>query len=70
MASGVSLSELARQLGRAKSGLHKLAKAKQIPQLDDGSFDVDAVRSALDSNLDPARKAVHEPVHRSAFTGR
>lgn len=66
---GVSLSELARQLGRAKSGLHKLAKAKQIPQLSDGSFDVAAVQAALEKNVDPARKpvpeAVHQPVHRS-----
>ena len=69
MGDGVSLSELARQLGRAKSGLHKLAKAKQIPQLGDGTFDVEAVRKALETNLDPARKAgqkpVHETVHRS-----
>ena len=65
MSTGISLSELARQLGRAKSGLHKLAKAKQIPQLDDGTFDLAAVRSALDKNLDPARKAPSQAVHRS-----
>jgi hypothetical protein len=74
MGDGVSLSELARQLGRAKSGLHKLAKAKQIPQLGDGTFDVEAVRKSLEKNLDPARSAgqkpVHEAVHRSPASER
>ena len=71
MADGISLSELARQLGRAKSGLHKLAKSGQIPQRPDGTFDLAAVRAALESNLDPARKAaVHEPVHRSPKSER
>lgn len=66
MEKGISLSELARQLGRAKSGLHKLAAKGQIPQRDDGKFDLDAVRSALASNTDPSRQgeaftAVHHP---------
>jgi hypothetical protein len=52
MEKGISLSELARQLGRAKSGLHKLAAKGQIPQRDDGKFDLDAVRSALASNTE------------------
>jgi hypothetical protein len=65
MAAGVSLSELARQLGRAKSGLHKLAGRGQIPKLPDGTFDVEAVRRALEANTDPARQpgvftSVHE----------
>ena len=65
MADGVSLSELARRLGRAKSGLHKLAHRGQIPKLPDGTFNVEAVRAALDANTDPARQpgvftAVHE----------
>lgn len=62
MPEGLSLSALARRLGRAKSGLHKLARAGQIPTLADGSFDEGEVRAALERNLDPARRS---PVHRS-----
>ncbi|KAB1069247.1 hypothetical protein [Methylobacterium planeticum] len=69
MAEGLSLSELARQLGRAKSGLHKLAAKGQIPKRADGTFDLDAVRAALAANTDPARQPgaftpVHEPENR------
>ncbi|KQP62784.1 hypothetical protein [Methylobacterium sp. Leaf112] len=68
MEKGISLSELARQLGRAKSGLHKLAAKGQIPQRDDGKFDLEAVRLALVSNTDPSRQGEafaggHQPVN-------
>jgi hypothetical protein len=53
---GISLSKLAKELGRAKSGLHKLAQRGQIPRLEDGTFDLHAVTRALQSNLDPARR--------------
>ena len=53
---GISLSSLARELGRAKSGLHKLAKRGQIPQNSDGTFDIDAVKRALVANLSPLRR--------------
>ncbi len=62
MPRGISLSELARRLDRAKSGLSKLAKNGQIPRLADGSFDEAAVRLALEANTDPARR---KTVHRS-----
>ena len=58
----LSLSALAVRLGRAKSGLHKLAGKGQIPRLASGKYDPEAVAAALKSNLDPARRA---PVHRS-----
>lgn len=57
---GYSLSALAKVLGRAKSGLHKLAKSKQIPQQLNGKFNLAAVQAALASNLEPGRaKRVH-----------
>ena len=63
MSDGIGLSELARRLGRAKSGLHKLASLGQIPRNTDGSFDQVAVEKAL-GNLDPARRRpVHPTVH-------
>jgi len=62
MAERVSLSELARRLGRAKSGLHKLAANGQIPKGEDGKFDEAAVREALAANTDPVRQP-------EAFTG-
>lgn len=66
MAERISLSELARRLGRAKSGLHKLAANGQIPKGEDGKFDEAAVRAALAANTDPVRQpeaftAVHAP---------
>lgn len=57
MEKGISLSELARQLGRAKSGLHKLAARGQIPKGPDGTFDLEAVKAALAANTDPSRQA-------------
>ena len=62
MGDRISLSELARRLGRAKSGLHKLAANAQIPKGDDGKFDEVEVRAALAANTDPARQD-------EAFTG-
>lgn len=56
MADRLSLSELARRLGRAKSGLHKLAAAGQIPKGADGKYDEAEVRAALAANTDPARQ--------------
>lgn len=53
--AGLSLSALAKILSRAKSGLHKLAKAGKIPQLPNGRYDLAAVQRALDSNLEPSR---------------
>jgi hypothetical protein len=55
-AAEYSLTALAKVLGRAKSGLHKLAKNGQIPQLSNGRYDLAAVQKALDSNLDPSRR--------------
>lgn len=64
MADRLSLSELARRLGRAKSGLHKLAAAGQIPKGDDGKYDEAEVRAALVANTDPARqRGVFTSVH-------
>lgn len=57
MAERISLSELARRLGRAKSGLHKLAANGQIPKGADGKFDEAAVREALAANTDPSRQS-------------
>jgi hypothetical protein len=57
MAELISLSELARRLGRAKSGLHKLAANGQIPKGGDGKFDEAAVREALAANTDPSRQS-------------
>jgi len=62
MGERLSLSELGRRLGRAKSGLHKLAANGQIPKGPDGKFDEAEVRAALAANTDPARQQV-------AFTG-
>lgn len=55
MPQGLSLNALAKATGRAKSGLHKLAKRQQVPRLSDGTFDLEAVKAALKANLDPAR---------------
>jgi hypothetical protein len=53
--TGISLSELARRIGRDKGQLSRLAKAGRIPRQPDGSFDETAVRQALKRTLDPAR---------------
>lgn len=55
-----SLSALAKVLGRAKSGLHKLAKSGQIPMLSNGRYNLASVQAALASNVDPGRqRGVH-----------
>jgi len=56
--AGVSLCELARRLGRAKSGLHRLVTTGAIPRLPDGTFDVDAVRLALEQNINLAKSPI------------
>ena len=52
----ITLTALADKLGRAKSGLSRLAKRGQIPRNADGTFNEKAVRKALASNVDPARR--------------
>src|SRR5262245_16676041 len=54
--SGITLSALARQLGRAKSGLSRLAAAGRIPKLANGKFDPAAVEAAL-HNIEPRVRA-------------
>lgn len=51
----LSLRELARLLGRAPSGVHKLAAQGKIPRNADGSFDLAPVMVALKENLSPLR---------------
>lgn len=58
--AGLSLSALARELGRSKSGLHALAAKGLIPKGSDGTYDADAVRAALARNLEPSRA---KPLH-------
>ncbi len=53
--NGITLSELARRIGRDKGQLSRMAKAGRIPRLPDGSFDEATVRQALKRTLDPAR---------------
>jgi hypothetical protein len=53
--SGISLSELARRIGRDKALVSRWAKQGKIPRLDNGNFDEEAVRRKLKGNLDPAR---------------
>lgn len=52
----LSLAELARQLGRSKSGLHELSARGTIPRNADGTFDRVAVEVALQNRVDPARR--------------
>lgn len=59
--TGISLSELARRLGRNKSTLQRQAGAGTIPRNADKSFDEDAVRKALAERLDPARAKPLKP---------
>lgn len=56
MADRLSLSELARRMGHAKFGLHKLAAAGQIPKGTDGKYGEAEVRAALAAKTDPARQ--------------
>ncbi|GEO19432.1 hypothetical protein [Microvirga aerophila] len=53
--TGISLSELARRIGRSKSLVSRWAKQGKIPRKANGRFDEAAVRQALKRNLDPAR---------------
>lgn len=62
----LSLNALAKVLGRAKSGLHRLARNGQIPRLPDGKFDLAAVQKALAANIDPSRARHKGPCERSA----
>jgi hypothetical protein len=58
---GISLSEVARRVGRDKSTLLRHVQRGLVPRLPDGSYDEDAVREALTSNLDPARSRPLKP---------
>jgi hypothetical protein len=63
MVEYLSLSALARALGRDKSGLGRHAKKGTIPKRSDGTFDLEKVRLALAKNVDlamarPARRRV------------
>jgi transposase-like protein len=53
--TGISLSELARRIGRSKSLVSRWAKQGKISRKVNGLFDEAAVRQALKRNLDPAR---------------
>ncbi|MEH2570654.1 hypothetical protein [Bradyrhizobium sp. AZCC 2289] len=61
MVEYLSLSALAKALGRDKSGLSRHAKKGTIPKRSDGTFDLEKVRLALAQNVDlamarPARR--------------
>ena len=56
-----SLTAIAKILGRAKSGLHKLAKAGQIQALPNGRYDLASVQKALAANIDPSRRRAAHP---------
>jgi hypothetical protein len=60
---GYSLTALAKVLGRAKSGLHKLAAKGQIPKQENGRFNLAAVQAALKANLEPSRAKRAPGVH-------
>jgi hypothetical protein len=55
---GVSLRKLAKILGRAPSGLCRLQQTGAIPRLCDGTYDVGAVRAALDSNINLTKSPI------------
>lgn len=57
-----SLSAIAKILGRAKSGLHKLSQRGQIPKQTNGRYNLRAVQEALKANIEPSRaKRVRAP---------
>ncbi|WP_267423195.1 hypothetical protein [Methylobacterium sp. GC_Met_2] len=58
MSERLTLREVARRLDRDPTGLGRLVKKGQVPKGDDGKFDIDAVRAALDANTDPGRRKV------------
>ena len=55
MAGPVTITELARRLGRSDRQLRRLATAGKIPRREDGTFDEAAVRKALESRTGPHR---------------
>jgi hypothetical protein len=63
----LSLSALARALGRDKSGLSRHAKRGTIPKRSDGKFDLEAVRRALKENID---LAMVRPAQRCVVAGQ
>lgn len=63
MALGVSARELGRQLGVSDAAVRKAAKTRRIPQLADGTFDVEACRKAWGKATDPGRSKVREPAN-------
>ena len=69
MAAGVSGRQLAKLLGVSEPAVRKAAKAKRIPQLADGSFDLDACRSAWQRSTDPARVRACEPANLACEPG-
>jgi hypothetical protein len=50
----LSLGELAKALGRDKSGLSRHAKRGTIPRRSDGKFELEKVKAALARNVDGA----------------
>lgn len=56
MAESISLSELARRLGRSKPTIHQLAKRGIIPRNADGSFNEAAARKAYLRNAAPNQR--------------
>lgn len=60
MTEKLTLSALARKLGRAKSGLHALEQRGQISREPDGLFRLDRVMKDLKANVEPGRA---KPVH-------
>jgi len=55
MAENITLTELARRLGRSKPTVLGLVKSGVIPRNADGSFDEAAVRAAYLRNSDPSK---------------
>ncbi|WP_262272215.1 hypothetical protein [Microvirga yunnanensis] len=61
--SSISLSELARRIGRDKALVSRWAQQGKIPRLGNGNFDEEAVRRSLKGKLDPARARPLAPVN-------
>jgi hypothetical protein len=68
--SGITLSELARRIGRDRSLVSRWAKSGRIPRRSDGLFDEAAVRRVLKGSLDPARAKPLAPVNTSTVPSR
>jgi hypothetical protein len=58
-----SLTAISKILGRAKSGMHKLAKSGQIPKQMNGRYNLAAVQAALAANIEPGRARGGRRVH-------